>query len=69
MSEEDYREIYEILDNTEQNKVIGIELFNKYLPMIDINEILKSIIPCFLELNENYLYFEINSNQCNGQFF
>ena len=39
MSEEDYREIYEILDNTEQNKVIGIELFNKYLPMIDINEI------------------------------
>lgn len=64
---ENYEKIYKILDNTEQSNLIGHKLFEEYLPMINIKEILKSIVLTFLGLNENFLYFEINSSKCDGE--
>lgn len=34
--------------------------------MIDVDKILVSIKPSFLELNEYRVEFEINSDECNG---
>ena len=67
LSEENYKQIYSILDNTKQKNLNGKHLFSEYLPLIDIDKILESITPYFLEVNEDFIRFEINSNYCDGE--
>lgn len=67
LSEENYKQIYSILDNTKQKNLNGKHLFSEYLPLIDIDKILEFITPYFLEVNEDFIRFEINSNYCDGE--
>ncbi|WP_027626367.1 hypothetical protein [Clostridium lundense] len=48
------------------DSVSGVDIFNKYLPMINVEKLLSTIIPSSIGLNEYGVEFEINSNECNG---
>ncbi|MBZ9692287.1 hypothetical protein [Clostridium sp. M14] len=66
ISGENYEEVCNEVFNKPVNTVSGIEVFNKYLPMIDVEKLLSTIIPSFIKLSEYGLEFEINSDECNG---
>lgn len=53
--------------NKEYNEVDGKEIFKKYLPMVNIDKLMMTIIPFYVELNQYGLEFEINSNVCEGE--
>ncbi|NFS11771.1 hypothetical protein FDE77_10845 [Clostridium botulinum] len=65
IKDKNYSEVF----NNEINDLDGKNIFKKYLPMINIEKLLKTIIPTFVVINEYGLDFEINSNVCEGELF
>lgn len=58
--------IYRAIDQDKEFAVLsGMEIFGRYLPMIDVQKIIDSIIPFILEINnfdDDFMYsFEFNS--------
>ncbi|EES50686.1 hypothetical protein CLO_0972 [Clostridium botulinum E1 str. 'BoNT E Beluga'] len=66
ISGKNYEDACNEVFNKPVDTISGIDVFNKYLPMIDIETLLSTIIPSFMELSEYGLEFEINSNECDG---
>ncbi|WP_252230738.1 hypothetical protein [Clostridium sp. ZBS15] len=66
ISGKNYEDACNEVFNKPVDTISGIDVFNKYLPMIDIEKLLSTIIPSFMELSEYGLEFEINSNECDG---
>lgn len=66
-SKNNYEDFYSDVYNFEIDEDRGKTLFEKYLPMIDVEKIIQSIKPTYLILNEYGLLFEINSNECEGE--
>ncbi|NFG22862.1 hypothetical protein FDF11_06890 [Clostridium botulinum] len=65
IKDKNYSEVF----NEEINSINGENIFKKYLPMINIEKLLNTIIPTFVVVNEYGLDFEINSNVCDGELF
>ncbi|NFG63032.1 hypothetical protein FDG75_03600 [Clostridium botulinum] len=66
ISGKNYEEACNEVFNKPVDTISGIDVFNKYLPMIDVEKLLSTIMPSFMELSEYGLEFEINSNECDG---
>lgn len=67
VSGENYGQVCSEVLNKKYNEVDGKEIFKKYLPMVNIDKLMMTIIPFYVELNQYGLEFEINSNVCEGE--
>lgn len=68
ISGDNYDRVCDEVFNKPADSLVGGEVFKEYLPMIDIEKLLSTIIPSFLKLSEYSVEFEINSDECDGNF-